>query len=288
MGHFPAAWIGRAPEDFPGLKFHRGQQGVVAAGGQNNGVAVNQRALAGVPGGNGRAKFADQIHAPAQFPRGGVQAKDMALGVHGDDEFVGERGHGAGHPVVALDRKVVGVAPEFGAVGQGETSQGVLLFVVVVVQEIHAALANHNAGVALATIHRPQLARAGGVPGAGQGRGFRADVVAVWPAELGPEAGEVRLLGRTWDEFAGQDGIDGRRALGAGWLVGSGKALGKGVLALARPPEDQGGDGKNRRQQGQGQNKSETIKFHRDTLRTVTPLPRRRQCQSVDSWWFSC
>ena len=92
MGHLPAARIGRAPEGLSGFQFHGGEQGIVSARRENDRVAVNQRALAGVPRRNGRAKLGDQIHAPAQFPRGRVQAKDMALGVQGDDELAESAG----------------------------------------------------------------------------------------------------------------------------------------------------------------------------------------------------
>ena len=211
----------------------------MTAGSQDDGVAVNERALAGVPRRNGRPIFGDQIHSPAQFPRVRVKTKDMALGVHGDDEFVRDGRHGAGHAVVALDGHGVGVTPNLAAVGQGETAQRVLLFVVVVIHEINAPLADGDAGITFPAIHGPQLARPGGVPGAGQRRGFRADAIAIRPAELGPEAGEIRRLGIALNEFAGQNRIDSRRAVGAGRLIGPGKALGDGVRhpdAPARKP----------------------------------------------------
>ena len=197
MRHLPVVRVGRAPEGFPAFKLHGSEQGGVAARSQNDGLAIDERALTGVPWRNGRAIFRDKIYSPAQFSANRVKTKNMALGVHCDDEFVRDRRHGAGHAVVALDWHRVGVTPNLAAIGQRETAQRVLLFVVVVIHEVNAPFSNGGARITLPAIHRPQLPRAGGVPGTGQRSGFRADAIAIWPAELGPETGKIRRLGMT-------------------------------------------------------------------------------------------
>ena len=73
MRHFPVAGIGRFPDDFSAGAVN-GNQKCLAAGGQYCPVAIDQRALAGIPGGNLSLELVDQIKAPKKPAGGRVQA----------------------------------------------------------------------------------------------------------------------------------------------------------------------------------------------------------------------
>ena len=106
-----------APKRLACGEFDGEQQRVLAAGCENDLIAIYQRALAGVPFGNRCSEFADEADAPLEFPVRGIHAQHVSFAVEGDDHFVGDHGNGSGHAVVALDRERFGVAPVFPAFG---------------------------------------------------------------------------------------------------------------------------------------------------------------------------
>ena len=132
--------VGSLPKDLAGLGLHAKQQGIVAAGGENNRGVVNNRALSRIPGWHGGAELPGQVQPPQQLASDRIQTDDVALGAHCDDELVRNGRHGARHTVIALDRDRIGITPNLTAVRKGETPQRILFLVAVVVHDIDPAI----------------------------------------------------------------------------------------------------------------------------------------------------
>src|ERR1035441_8909206 len=131
----------------------------------------------------------------------------MTLGAHRDDELVGDRRHRARHAMIALHRDRIGIAPNLTAIRQGQAAERVLFLLAVVVHEVHAPIENGGAGVTVAHVNRPQLARLPWLPGSREARRFRANGIPVWSTELRPCARQVRGLAIGADELARKDSI---------------------------------------------------------------------------------
>jgi hypothetical protein len=65
---FQSCGLGERQRVLPVSSSTRGQQGIVTAGSQDDGLAVDERALAGIPRRNGRSKFPDQIQPQRNSP----------------------------------------------------------------------------------------------------------------------------------------------------------------------------------------------------------------------------
>ncbi len=101
--HGPPELVGGRPRDLAGLELDGEHQGVGAARREDHVLAVDERALPGVPLGDRRAVVSHEVDHPPLFPGRGVEAGDVALGTEPDDVVVRHRGHGPAHAVVALD-----------------------------------------------------------------------------------------------------------------------------------------------------------------------------------------
>ena len=115
--------------DFAGVEGDGDEQGVGAAGREDDAVAVHERTLAGIPFGDSRAELANKIKAPAQFgPVAASQQMTWHFGPHRYATNSGNRRNGARHAMVALHADGITVTPDFTSVGERQTTQSVTAF----------------------------------------------------------------------------------------------------------------------------------------------------------------
>ena len=182
--HQVLAWVRRTP-DFLAGRLIEGDGQRVAAGGDDDAIAVEQRVLAGVPPGDGRLVFLHEVLLPDQLAGLHVDGMQAAFRIEREDERGADRRHGPRDPVVGAHVDGVAPPPDFFPVSHRQAADGVLLLRLVVVVDVQASGLDGRAGVAFGDRRLPQHLRAAGGPGAVES-GFGRDVVAVRPAELRP------------------------------------------------------------------------------------------------------